>query len=481
MERVALTDSIAVEIRGGEHVVINASTAPIIYNKGASVLRQVEGFIGKKSFQEGLRRYLAAHAYGNARSSDFWQAFEDVSEAPVTAMMKTWVEQPGYPLVTARRQDDRLFLSQKRFTFLPGDSDQTWKIPVTVTVFRDTGHSDEISVLMEQSETAIELDRGAMAYKVNSGHTGFYRVYYEDPENLAALHRRVSHMVLSDLDRWGIENDLFALLKAGRLSMENYLAFLSAYDAEQAFLPLASQAANLFELFRVTIGKHRVQVAQAGRNLCQRVLDRIGIDPDPEESHATSILREQLVWHAALYGAEAITGELQERFHRLTRGESVAPDMIKGAMQVGAFTGGSQAFEWLDDRFQTTDSEHDRMNVLVALGAFTDTATVQKVRDYILDVVPERNTFIPVAAMAANPFAVSGMWEWFGTHLASLEKMHPLHYERIVAAVIGACGLERPEEVKAFFTDYMAQKSLAREAIGMSLERLEIHLRLRQS
>ena len=63
MTRDALHETFAIEIPGGEHVVINSSTAPIIYNKGGSILRQIQGYIGDENFQSGLQHYLNAHAY----------------------------------------------------------------------------------------------------------------------------------------------------------------------------------------------------------------------------------------------------------------------------------------------------------------------------------------------------------------------------------------------------------------------------------
>ena len=60
LQRDALLENVAIEIPGGEHLVINTSTAPIIYNKGGSILRQVEGYIGSAYFQKGLRHYLHA-------------------------------------------------------------------------------------------------------------------------------------------------------------------------------------------------------------------------------------------------------------------------------------------------------------------------------------------------------------------------------------------------------------------------------------
>ncbi|MFW6011575.1 MAG: M1 family metallopeptidase [Desulfosalsimonas sp.] len=44
LSRDGLTDTSAIEIRGGDHVVINSSTAPVIYSKGASILRQIKNY-----------------------------------------------------------------------------------------------------------------------------------------------------------------------------------------------------------------------------------------------------------------------------------------------------------------------------------------------------------------------------------------------------------------------------------------------------
>ena len=52
-------------------------------------------------------------------------------------------------------------------------------------------------------------------------------------------------------------------------------------------------------------------------------------------------------------------------------------------------------------------------------------------------------------------------------------------YERVVAAIIPAAGLERANEVKNFFDDYMQKKEKARDVIKLSLEKLEINLRMK--
>jgi aminopeptidase N len=175
MNRDGLLENVAIEIPGGEHLVINTSTAPIIYNKGGSILRQVEGTIGAENFQKGLQHYLQTHAYQCAESSHLWEAFEAVSDRPVTAMVKNWVEQPGFPILTAAREGDTLVLSQRRFTYLPNDSEQKWLLPVNLLVFTSRGESRRATTLMETGETRVDLGADAAAYKLNDGQTGYYR------------------------------------------------------------------------------------------------------------------------------------------------------------------------------------------------------------------------------------------------------------------------------------------------------------------
>ena len=53
MNRDALLENVAIEIPGGEHLVINTSTAPIIYNKGGSILQTGRGLHRRGELSEG--------------------------------------------------------------------------------------------------------------------------------------------------------------------------------------------------------------------------------------------------------------------------------------------------------------------------------------------------------------------------------------------------------------------------------------------
>jgi tricorn protease interacting factor F2/3 len=465
MARDALHENFSIEIPGGEHVVINVSTAPIIYSKGGSILRQIQGYIGADNFQKGLQHYLKTYEYANAASEHLWNSFEKASEQPIGKMMKSWIEQAGFPVISVKKTGNKLALTQKRFTFLPNDADQIWRVPITICFFSETAETQRLTFLMDGSQHEIEIPQHTNAYKVNDQQTGFYIVNYDDTENLDALGRRVRDQSLPAEDRWGLQNDLFSLCKSTKASIADYLGFLSFYENEDAFLPLISISNNLQHAALVMGGKIKEKIAALVRPWFEGVLKQIGNEPAPDEKHTTAILREQLLWHAVLSGSESAAAFARKQFAGLMQAKPVHPDLMKSVLQIGAFTGNEQIFEWLEQKFRSSKIEHERMNILMALGCFKEKAQIKKSQ--------------PVVAMAANPYAIPLLWDWYVSNLGQIEQFHPMLYERVVAAIVPMVGLNREQEVKEFFEDYMQKTDKAKDVIRLSLERLEINLRMR--
>ena len=68
-------------------------------------------------------------------------------------------------------------------------------------------------------------------YKVNSDQTGFFRVIYsgEDWQRLAPA---ISSLALPATDRLGIQNDAYALSRAGQLPITQFLELAGSYVGE---------------------------------------------------------------------------------------------------------------------------------------------------------------------------------------------------------------------------------------------------------
>ena len=482
LARDGLHETFAIEIPGGDHVAINISTAPIIYSKGAGVMRQVKGFIGESNFRDGLTRYLETHAYGNGSSHHLWEALEAVSELPVARMMRSWVEQPGYPLVSVRRENAELILKQERFTYLPGTSEQHWDIPVDILLFKKNGETQHLQTLLRETEKSVHLNEEPAAYKVNAGQYGFYRTFYRDADALLSLSRYMRRGDLPPEDRWGLQNDLYALVRSGRVGIDEYLRFLESYRSEKASLPLMSIGANLLQSYLLLKGPSRRNVASIGKSILENGLRVAGFEPGKDEPFTVSLMRDRVMHPAVLFGAESIAERARSAYLALAaKGETVHPDIYGAVLQVAALRGASEELDWMLDRFRRSEIEHERLNILSALGCFPSPAQIEKALQFALDEVPERNTFIPIVAMANNPAALKLMWDWYREHRGRLEKLHHLLYERIVAAIVPVVESEQAEEVKVFCEQYLEERPHMRDVIRLSLEKLEINLRFREN
>src|SRR5579862_9634139 len=106
----------------------------LTYEKGGSVLRMLEQYLGAEVFRNGVRRYLQTHAYGNTVTADLWNALEEVSGEPVRAMADSWILQGGHPLVTVGESS----IGQQPFAYLAepplGESaiGRHWLVPLLV-------------------------------------------------------------------------------------------------------------------------------------------------------------------------------------------------------------------------------------------------------------------------------------------------------------------------------------------------------------
>jgi aminopeptidase N len=67
----------------------------ITYAKGAAVLKQLVAYVGRENFLEGVRKYFAGHAFGNATLADLLSALEDTSGRDLASWSREWLQTAG--------------------------------------------------------------------------------------------------------------------------------------------------------------------------------------------------------------------------------------------------------------------------------------------------------------------------------------------------------------------------------------------------
>lgn len=107
----------------------------IIYQKAPIVMRQLEARVGPGPFQEGVREYLAAHAYGNAAWPDLIRILDARTPEDLVAWSRVWVEEAGRPTVSVTREGEDAVLAQHD----PAGTGRVWPQTLAVRVGREAG------------------------------------------------------------------------------------------------------------------------------------------------------------------------------------------------------------------------------------------------------------------------------------------------------------------------------------------------------
>lgn len=480
MERDSLRETTSIEIPSQNQVIIiNSSTAPIIYNKGGALMLMLEDYIGEEAYQKALRDYLQKFAYGVTETSDLLQVFETSTGLPLQSMLQKWITFKGFPQVKAEIDGVTVTLSQKRFTFLPNTENTLWPVPICLKLYYANGDEEMRQLVLDTPDLTFKTEKPVKAVCLNVGRKGFYRCLYS-AENFMALAELAAAKKLEHADRWGLSGDLFATVKAGQIEFSVLERVCVLMREEDQALALNGLVSAIIESFIVLDGR-RGAISAFALPIFEKALSKIGLEPQETESNAIAAIRERLLWGAIFMGSQRVQNFLNAKFIALQNGETVNPDIVKSVMQCAAFNLGREAFDWLLARLRASSVEHERMNILLALGCVKEPELIAKLLELVITEVPPRNQYIPVAAMGQNPHAKDCLWPWFRDNIDRIETFHPMLYERVVAAVITFAKSENQAAMRDFFGQYTAEKDLAREIIKLSLEKMEIYERLRQS
>ncbi|WP_455464800.1 M1 family metallopeptidase [Candidatus Hodarchaeum mangrovi] len=477
-ERDSLIETFPIELPGkGEKTKITAATAPIIYSKGGAILQMINGYLGEEKFKKGINYFLEKYSFECAESTAYWEGIEEATKEPIGDMMKTWVYQLGYPVIEAKKQGKTLLMTQKRFSYLPNDSFNTWIIPLTVSFFIGSELIQTLRYVFRDKSMQISIPEGCTAYKLNYEQTGFYRVKYEK-ENLHALGKLVKLKVLSSKDRFGLQNDLYALVRSGDYMIDDYLDFIEYYSEENEYLPLIAISTNLIHAYKV-VESRRERISGIGFKLFYKVLQEIGYEPREAEAHKITNLRSNLLVVSYQFNDEGVATFGEQKFSDYLNGKEVNADILASIMRIGAAQRPDSYSSLIQKLEKAETSEPEKINILRAIGSFEDKKLLLTVLDYVLEKVPSKNKIFPIALASQNLFIIDELWDWFKQNVKVLEKLHPLHFENVITSVVSLSGLNRLEEVKDYFTKYMKEKDLAKDTIKMTLERLEINYRLK--
>lgn len=418
MEGDARSTTHPIQQRVATEAEANSAFDDITYKKGQSFLRMLESFLGEDIFRDGIRRYIAAHKYSNTTTADLWNALSDASNKSVGEIAAGWTEQPGFPVVTVKREaDGKVRLTQERFTVnFKNVPPLLWQIPLTYSVVGET----PATLLMTDKTAALENIPADRALKLNLNGAGNYRVEYDD---------RSWELLLNALPKLGVEDrvnlmsDAWALAQADRAPVSRYFGLVEK-------LPVATDLAEREQIINVLdfvngllVGSsERERFQRYARSLLRPTFATLGWDPKPDEPPNGGRLRASLINALGHLDDPEVLAGCRERFQKyLAHPASLPPDLRGPVLAVVGRYADEKIWNKLHELGLKTTSIEDQQNYYEALAGATDPKLVKKTLAIALtDELPTSRAIFLVSRVARDSGHPEIAWEFAKANMKAL-------------------------------------------------------------
>src|SRR6266481_3957823 len=302
LELDALMNTHPIRVKAETPEEINELFDPISYEKAGAVLRMLESYVSPDVFRRGVNMYLRKFSYGNATAEDFWNALGAASGRRVDQIMPAFISQPGVPLVSVKsscvapqvaaparhrrrakigkpQPKTEVTLTQTRFFSEPGAAGskaEDWVIPVCIKA----SDAKPFCQLLSRQQQVIPMAGCASWVFANSGAAGYYRTRYEG--DVLQKVDAAATTQLNTAERISLVADQSALMRAGQLSVGNYLDLITALnqDAANSVVGTYGGSLNLIHDYLLTSADKEAFRAWVRVNF-RPMLAKIGWAPSP--------------------------------------------------------------------------------------------------------------------------------------------------------------------------------------------------------
>ncbi|MCV3295846.1 MAG: M1 family metallopeptidase [Oenococcus sp.] len=442
----------------------------IVYAKGARMLVMARALIGDKALRKGLKNYFAAHHYGNATGADLWAALGDASGIDVSAVMNSWLEQPGYPVVTASVVDGKLTLSQQQFFIGEHkEAGRQWQIPLN-------SNYDAVPALMTEKAleigdyTALRAESGK-PFRLNVGNNSHFIVKYDQTLLDDILSDTQSLDAIAQLQ---ILQDLRLLADGRQASYADLVPLLTHFSDSHAMLVNAAlyRLANNLKKF-VSAGSDEEKDLQAFFNqLSSEKVTRLGWTPKPGESNDDQLARPYVL-SAVLYAKNpAAIASAHDLFAKNADNLIALPADIRLFVlrnEMKNFASESLFNDFFAAYRNTSDGSY-KSDLRAALTSVSDpdliAALIGKFED--ADTIKPQDLRGWYRGALDNDDAQQAAWDWFRNDWDWLEKtvggdMEFTTYITVTAMVFKTA--DRLAEFKAFLEPKINTPGLTREIV----------------
>jgi puromycin-sensitive aminopeptidase len=447
----------------------------LTYEKGASVLRMLEQYLGADPFRDGIRLYLRRHAYGNSETTDLWNALEDSTRQPARALMDTWIFQPGYPVVKVERDGHGLVLSQQIFQYLQdGETpERNWHVPIFLRAGTKRGLVHQTALLTDR-QMGVELSDDADWVVVNAGGHGFYRVRY-GAELMNALKQRLQTDVLP-VERFNLLSDAWATTLNGLTSLTDYLSLVELLREENDVNVWTAALISSHHMHRIFDDQQDRKFQERLRTILVPPVERLGWSPKEGETDLERQLRGELIGAlGTLAGDQACQERARNLYSEYERNpDSVERNLVPALVSILAHIGAGVEYEKFYARFKHAQTPQEETRYLFALGAFRQPDLIDRtLKMTVSGDVRTQNAPYLMRTILLNKDAREKAWSFMKAHWEEMLRQYPDNaIPRMCEGVVGLVTPQLEADVKSFFARHPVKQGA--KQMEQHLERLRI-------
>ena len=452
----------------------------LTYEKGASVLRMLEQYLGAEEFRKGISLYLKKHQYANTETGDLWDALQESTREPVRPLMDSWIFQQGFPIISVESANGgrALKVSQQRFYYMPPEKPepQLWHVPIRIRVRTDSGEENH-RLLLTGEQTTLELKGKVESALLNEGGSGFFRVRYS-AELLRALTLRARD--LKPIERFGLVSDAWAATVAGLKPLKEFVAMARLFRDETDLSVWRALSAGFNYLDMIVSEAQRPALAKAVREIVGPAAARLGWSAHDGEDELTRQLRAMLL---GILGTTGDDHEVQARARELYAQWTGEPaqadrDLLPHLINILAHTGDAARYEDFKKNFKSARTPQEEQRYLFSLASFRSLDLLRRTMEMTLNSeVRTQNAPFLMHALLYNPVSRYEAWDFIRKNWDVMVQKYPdSALPRMCEAVSGL--LDQQAEVNAFFEQHKPR--LGNKIIDQHLERLAVAVAFRQ-
>lgn len=455
----------------------------IVYAKGSRLMHMLRRWLGDDDFRAGLKIYFEKHQYSNTIGHDLWDALSEASGKDVAAFMDAWLEQPGYPVVTAEVVDDTLVLSQKQFFIGEGqDQNRIWPIPLNTnwTGLPETLTEERLAIpnfsqLAAQNEGALRL---------NTANTAHYITNYKGQLLKAVLNQLTELDTTSKLQ---VVQERRLLAESGEISYAELIPLLTKLTDETSYLvsEAIAQVVDGLDMFMDEDSEAQAEFKALVNRLMQKNYDRLGFEPQVGESDEDEMVRQKAI-SLMLYADNAdAVAKAEEIFDAHKENIESIPASIRLSVlanQVKHAETEELVSLYLDCYVKTNDGNF-RRQLAAALSNTKEKATVERILGELKnkDVVKPQDLAMSWYRPFLNKDFSQGAfwnwacenWDWITSALGG-----DMSFDKFVIYPANTFKTpERLEEYKAFFEPQLDDMAISRN-ITMGIKEISARINL---